>query len=233
MAIAGIHDWLQSKGTFALGVQLLGQHGKLSKAEEFFFSLPESPVNRQRLVASLSKLSEAATSKQKARDKEVIAQVAVVSEYDRLAFERTLSSEPPTDLPVESLPVELRSLRKDMVSIHTEMTLLRGEMSRTPDGWELAAITKKILALDRHNVNGWRRIEYWRETGKFLDDETPALVVEDKAHALKRRNAVRVWLSQRSPDAVNPRSFTPEQHTAKKKELEELNTLIDGPGIDQ
>jgi hypothetical protein len=233
VAISAIHDWLAARGTYSLGVQLLNLHGDPSPAQRFIFSLPESPVTRQRLVEALTTLNQAATVARTKHDAKAIADVAEVTPADHRAFQRTLSADPPTDLPPEALPLELRQLRRDLTKAHKELTFLRGLMVKTPDGSELRAIADKVIGLDDFNIRGWRQIEYWRETGNLYHepDQPPKPTAEelDKANAMKRRQAIRTWLSQRKSTAKNPRPFTPEQMAAKTAELEQLDRLLNGP----
>ncbi len=234
MAIAAIHDWLAARGTFSLGVELLKQHGSPTKSDLFIFSLPESPVTRQRLIDRLSKLNERATASLVAHESKAIAAVAEFSQADRKAFDRTLVAESATDPTPGSLPPELRELQRDLARVHREMMHLKGIILKTPDGSELQTLAEKLVELDERNAAGWRRIEYWRETGHVLQENVaPAPVVLDIASAKLRRNALRVWFSQRSPKAKNPRPYTPEDWAAKENEMKELNRIIDGPGEDQ
>lgn len=227
MSIIAIQDWLNARGDHAAGVSLLRAHATLSRADEFFFSLPESPVLRDRLTSRLRAIIEEAVEQQsrqaapKSRPME-----EPLSPMQDAAFDRSVQAEPVIDFAPETAPASIRALVQRVRAAHKEMLLLKGLLLRTPDGPELTNIASRIVELDHYNAAGWKRIEFWRATGKEIVDAEAARATLDKADMVRRRQALRVWFSQRREGAKDRRSFTQEEWDTREAELKDIERKL-------
>lgn len=194
MAISTITSWLNSKGSFALGVDLLTLHGHPTPAQLFFFSCGEDGHSRNVLTAALRAVNERSTTVIPAGPKAVVAPSPANKSTER-AVRTAFKSDPGTDIPEHQLPEELRPLRRELRDLHRNMVFLRGRLTSVPDGPELGKVAGQIVHL-REKINaGWIAIEYWRATGKPLAGGTAPQTV-DRPLLMKERNTLRVRLSE-------------------------------------
>lgn len=225
MAIAAILDWLNAKGTFSLGLELLRLHGSPSPTDLYLYQQGESLYTRGKLIRTLQEISARGVPREQAAENEHVprASVAVdpVSDHEQRAFQTTLRSEPPRDIPAEALPVELQSIRRDLTTWHKEMTFLRGTMLRERDAQELRRIADAVVSLHEQIKRGWNRIEYFRSTGRVLVlAEKPAA---NEAELLRELRSLNVWISQRR-HGVRPCS--PEELDQKEQRKAIVTKLL-------
>lgn len=197
MAITTVSDWLRTRGNFALGVDLLKLHGTPSPAQLLLFAQGEDGFSRQVLETALRAVNEqsAAALPERKAVHPTHAQAPAVSPTEVRAFVRALDPDAGTDIKEHLLPAALRPLRTLLRDKHRSLVFLRGQLTRTPDGIELARIAGEIVRLRRELNAGWMEIEHWRATGRAFPraEETGTL----DRDALKRRlNTVRVRLSE-------------------------------------
>lgn len=233
MAIAAINDWLGNRGAFTAGVLLLRAHGTLSKSEEFIFSLPESPVVRERLTTALRKINGAAAEQLAAAPLPAGLKEDETPEIQNNAFNRSIAKDVVLDFAPETMPPNLRKVVLEIRQAHKEMLVLKGIIINTPPGDELTRLAARAVELDHFNAAGWKQVEFWRATGRELHSTEKAKATLDRADALKRRQALRTWFSQRKEGAPNRRSFTQEEWNIRQHELDQLNTMLDGADQDQ
>jgi|GEM_PF-3888352 hypothetical protein len=219
MAIASIQDWLRLKGPMSMGVELLKLHGKPTAADLFLFDQPESSFSRGRLERALRDLNDQAIHTIAAAPAPATPGPAEPLEHELAALKHSLRQEPPRDIPEEALPLELQPLRRQLKYMHQEMLMLRGMMVKVPDGSELRDIADKVVALHDEIRSGWRRIEYYRATGKLLADSPPAT---NTVELMRELRAISVWLSQRKSGARKSTTEQIEAKQARKRVVEQL-----------
>lgn len=222
MSIAAIHLWLQSRGDFAAGVELLKLHGRPSAADLFIYGLGETSVSRQRLTTALRSIYEEGLDTTQARTASMATAHAVAP--SERAERRTLQEDRAQGIQEEQLPAELRPLRRQISADFRLLSMLRGEAFRTPDGFELRQLALRIAELHDRIRGGWMVIETWRDTGTIVAFEPTKEV--DQVALLKERASLR---SQLSPARIAARSTPAEKVEAWRKRLAEINSLLDEP----
>lgn len=204
----------------ASGVALLKLHGNPSAADLFIYSLPETSVNRDRLTAQLRALNNVAEKlvlkrqQNEPRGNRTPAEVRAIE----AAETRARNTEPPGDLPVESLPEELRPLRRELTDIHATILYLKGRTSSLQDGMDLRRHAEEIVRLYKQSRKGWYVIETFRATGHILRPDAPEKV-EGRVARLQRIRNLRVYLS---PRRMAERNTTETEAAALRKELKQL-----------
>jgi hypothetical protein len=225
MPISVIHNWLVTRGPFDVGVALLKKYGDPTDAELLLFGMRESPFSREKLVAALRTVNDAAHAptivkrRSSPRDGQLIT--SREADIEENAFNRSLT-DPKDQVQEELLPADLRPLRRQLTEQWREYTFLRGTMVNLPAGMELRSTAGKVIHLRAQIRKGWRIIEHWRQTGhvvKVSEEVKP----NDPVSLMKRKNALEVWLSQRRTGA---RKGTAEAIAAKQKELSEVKALL-------
>jgi hypothetical protein len=222
MAIASIHTWLQSRGPFAAGVELLKLHGRPSAADLFIYSLGETSVSRERLTLALRAIHEVVVDAAGAQTASIRA-VSVVSPEER-AERRTTVEDKAQGVGEQDLPLELRPIRRQISADFRLLSFLRGKASGMPDGMELQQLALEIAELHDKIRAGWLCIETFRDTGAIITFEPDK--EKNREDLYKERASLR---SQLSPARIAARGTTAEKVDAWRKRLKELDTLLDGP----
>lgn len=220
MAIAAIHDWLATNGPMARGVELLKLHGNPTPADLFIYSLADTSVTRGDLRAELEAINARSNKQVAARDKSTVVSKRLPDEVRALeaAESRARHTEPPNDLPAESLPEELRPLRRELTDIHATILYLKGRTSSIADGMDLRRHAEEIVALYKRARKGWQAIELYRATGHIMRPESPE-VLRDRFERVKRIRNLRVYLT---PKRIAERNTTEAEVAQMRKELAQL-----------
>lgn len=221
MAIASIHTWLQHRGRFVDGVELLKLHGRPSAADLFIYGLGETSVSRQRLTDALRAIHNATVDATAVHTHSIPATLVVTAE--ERAERRTTVEDKAQGVTEEQLPPALRDVRRQISADFRTLSFLRGKASGMPDGMELRQVALEIADLHDKVRAGWLCIETWRDTGSVISFEPTKEKDREALH--KERASIR---SQLSPARIAARGTPAEKVEAWRKRLKELDTLLDG-----
>lgn len=223
MSISSIKAWLQVRGAFATGVELLKVHGRPSSADLFIYGLGETSVSRARLVDQLSALVDPAVERTAAATEALSGQPGLVLPTERANL-RAVKDDNRQDIRDEDLPPQLRPIRQQIRADFRLLSMLRGEALRIPDGFELRKVALHITELHDKLRAGWLVIETWRDTGTVIPFESAA--EKDRAALFQERASLR---SQLSPNRIKARNTPPEKVEAWRRRLAEIDQLLDEP----
>lgn len=141
------------------------------------------------------------------------------------AAERSFREKPFEDIREQDLPMGLRTLRRELMDMHRNMSWMRSRLQLIPDGPGLTAHATAIVELRRKMNAGWARIEAWRATGieLKLPKEEPttdrgALVLEQNRLRVARTRAKSKPDNTVEVDRINAR-------------LEEIKRILDGAAV--
>lgn len=226
--IADVHTWLTSHGSYAVGVELALRFADPSPADRLLFGLPETRVSRTRLVAVLTAVRDKLVEAERRKAARTPNRPAPRKPEEEEAHHIAIDPERQERISAEGAPPWIKDLLDHLRQQHKELIYLKTLRGTTPAGMELRRIMERIDRLDRKNLQGWARYRAW--TAGFDSDHPTTLADEPKAlnlaSAIRRRNQLRVWFSQRRPGATKPRGYTAEQWAQNQKELQLLTDYI-------
>lgn len=231
MAIAEVRDWLNAKGHFGRGVELLKRYGTPDKVTLFVLGCGPTLHSRRVLEEQLQRIDATMVEQAIA----VIPEATKVAapkpasakevELERRAQDRANGHDAKQNITEQELPPPLRPLRRQLSSLHTTRTFLKGQLLRVPDGAELRDLAMQIKEIRRKIKAGWIVIEAWRLTKVILQ---PAKELEPMSdhEAWKRIGSLNTYISRVKQ---GKRVVTAEKLAQWQLEKEELTKRVNGP----